>query len=57
MRPKEEMGTTGNSTVHRRRYKQLRAKCSYCPWHRKENEGRRPRHGARKRRMIRRAQG
>lgn len=34
---------TGNSLVYRRARKMLLAGCSYCGWHRGENEGRRVR--------------
>ena len=37
MRPKEEEDTTTNSSVYRKRYKELHAGCSYCKWHRGEN--------------------
>lgn len=53
-RPKDELDTTPNRTVYHRLYKRLKAKCSYCPWHQKENEGRRPKHGTRKRNKVRR---
>ena len=52
MRRKVELDSTNLSSVYRRRYKQLQAKCSYCPWHKKENAGRKPRHGVRKRNKI-----
>ena len=54
MRPKEELDNTDNRAVYRRRWKQLRAKCSYCPWHKAENIGRWPKHGVRKRNKTRR---
>lgn len=54
MRPKDELDNTDNPSVYRRRYKQLQAKCSYCPWHRKENAIRRAKHGVRKQTKIRR---
>ena len=44
MRPKQELDITSNSTVYRRRWKQLRASCSYCKWHRVENASRHPKH-------------
>lgn len=53
-RPKEELDATENRTVYRRRYKQLRAKCSYCKWHRNENATEHARRGHRKRNKIRR---
>lgn len=52
MKPKEELGTTDNSTIWRRRRKQLLAKCSFCPWHKNENASRRPKHGVRKRKNM-----
>ena len=53
-RPKDELDTTPNRTVYRRLFKRLRAKCAWCPWHRHENEGRRPKHGTRKRNKVKR---
>ena len=48
MKAKVELETTTNKTVYKRRYKELNASCSYCPWHKNENEGHRPKHGVRK---------
>jgi len=43
MRPKDEMDTTGNRRVYRVRYRdvicRMAGKCSYCPWHGRENRG------------------
>ena len=54
MRPKEELDSTENPTVYRRLYKQLRANCAWCAWHKVENANRLPRHGHRKQNKIRR---
>lgn len=51
-RPKDELDTTSSRTVYRRLYKRLKAKCARCPWHRHENEGRKPKHGTRKRNKV-----
>ena len=51
-RPKDELDTTSSRTVYRRLYKRLKAKCARCPWHRHENEGRRPKYGTRKRNKV-----
>jgi len=51
-RPKDELDTTSSRTVYRRLYKRFKAKCARCPWHRHENEGRRPKHGTRKRNKV-----
>ncbi len=48
MKAKVELETTTNKTVYKRRYKELNAGCSRCPWHKCENVGRRPKHGVRK---------
>lgn len=48
MHAKEELETTTNKTVYRRRYKELYAGCSYCKWHKNENASRKPKHGVRK---------
>jgi hypothetical protein len=57
MRTKEELETTVNSLVYRRRYKEAVAKkvgiCSYCPWHARENATRGAKHGHRKFNKIR----
>ena len=53
-RPKTELDSTANKTVYRRLYKRLKAKCAWCPWHRHENDGRRPKHGTRKRNKVKR---
>lgn len=36
-RPKLEHETTTNSSVWRKRHKELHACCSYCRWHKGEN--------------------
>lgn len=45
MRTKEELDTTVNSSIYKKRYKKyicgLTGKCNSCSWHRGENE----RHG------------
>lgn len=57
-RKKEELDQTTNSTVYRRRYKQvitrMKGGCSFCPWHRWENAGRPAKRGHRKLNKIRR---
>lgn len=54
MKPKEELASTANSTVYRRRYKQFKASCTYCRWHQNENAPRKAKHGTRKWNKIRR---
>lgn len=57
-RKKKEMDETTNSTVYRRRYKQvitrIQGGCSFCPWHRWENVYKRAKRGHRKLNKIRR---
>ena len=43
-RPKEELDTTDNRAVYDKRLKELRARCSYCHWHRGCNRRRPPKH-------------
>ena len=54
MRPKDELDNKPNRTVYRRLYKRLKAKCSFCQWHRHENKGRTPKHGTRKQNKVKR---
>ena len=54
MRPKQELDSTENCTVYRRRYKQLRASCTFCRWHQKDNASRRAKRGTRKPNKTRR---
>lgn len=57
-RKKSEMDETDHSRVFRIRYKQVITKiqggCSFCPWHRWENAGRKPRRGHSKLNKLRR---
>jgi hypothetical protein len=43
MRPKDEMDATANRHAYRVRYREvicrMAGKCSYCPWHGRENRG------------------
>ena len=55
MRPKQELDTTDSRTVYRRRYKQLRASCTFCCWHHNENAPRKAKHGTRKQNKVRRS--
>lgn len=54
MRPKEELDSTENGTVRRRRYKQLQASCPFCRWHQTENAPRKAKRGTRKLNKTRR---
>jgi hypothetical protein len=54
MRPKQEMDSAESSTVYRRRYKQLRASCTFCRWHQNENALRKAKRGTRKLNKTRR---
>lgn len=48
MRPKQELDTTDSRTVYRRRYKQLRAFCTFCSWLQNENVPRKGKRDTRK---------
>ena len=48
MRAKEELESTTNKKVYRRRYKELNASCSFCKWHKNENAGHIAPHGHKK---------
>ena len=43
MKPKDEMDATANRHAYRVRYREVicrsAGKCSYCPWHGRENRG------------------
>lgn len=49
-RPKEELDSTTNRSVYDKLWKRLKAGCPFCPWHRNENEGHRPKHEAKPKR-------
>ena len=44
IRPKEDLDTTDNPAVYDKRLKELKARCSYCHWHRGCNRRRPPKH-------------